>query len=267
MPTLTQSSLMKQFTANEIDAIFAKLGKNAPKSIYSIGNLELLKKPKIAIVGSRRASAYAKAQSYALAKAIKDGGGIVVSGGAMGIDTAAHEGAFPNTIAVLANGADVDYPKTNRDLLAKIRANGLILSEHPEKTEPTTYGFVARNRIIVGLSQALVIAEADINSGSMRSFEWAAKFSIPVFALPHRLNESSGTQKILQDGSAKPIYDFNNFLQSFGLAKNDILTDDLLIFCQKNPCYEEAYLQFGDRLLEYELDGKIVVQAGIVKIK
>lgn len=258
---------MREFSLEEIGKLCANFSTKAPKALFAIGDESLLLKTKIAIVGSRRASQYAKSQSYLLAKAISQADGVVLSGGAMGIDTSAHEGALPNTIAVLANGADIDYPKTNKELLAKIRQSGLVLSEHQPKTAPTTYGFVARNRIIVGLSVAVVIVEAEIDSGSMRSFEWAHRFGIAIYVLPHRLNESSGTQKLLKDGLAKAIYSFDEFLAEFDLKSSSNSSDEIIEFCKKSPSYEEAFSKFGDRLLEYELDGRILISRGFATAK
>lgn len=241
--------------------------KYMPSELYAIGDLQLISKPIIAIVGARKATQYSKNQAYLLSKLISESGGVVVSGGAMGIDAAAHDGAYPNTIAVLANGVDINYPKSNKELLNKIRANGLIISEHEPKTEPTKYGFVARNRIIVGMSKAVVIVEAELDSGSMRSYEWAQKFNIPVYVIPQRLNESGGTNRLLRDLLATPIYDFNEFIKSFGVFEiRNSAKDEILEFCKTNPTYEEAYLRYEDKILEYELDGKIKIEAGIIKV-
>lgn len=256
---------------NEINKIIPQqimqlLEQYMPKELYAIGNTELLNKPLIAIVGTRKASQYSKNQAYLLSKLISEAGGVVVSGGAMGIDGVAHDGAYPNTIAVLANGVDINYPKVNSELLNRIRQNGLILSEHQPKTEPTKYGFISRNRIVVGMSMAVVIVEAELESGSMHSYEWAQKFNIPVYVIPQRLNESSGTNMLLKKGLATPIYDFNEFVSSFNLKPKNKEMDEIIEFCSKNPTYEEAHLKYEDKILEYELDGKIKIEAGIIKI-
>ncbi|WP_309322184.1 DNA-processing protein DprA, partial [Priestia megaterium] len=121
------------------------------KPIYYRGNLSLLDKPSIAIVGSRKASAYGKSCARALAKCAVEYGAVVVSGLALGIDSEAHSACLENggeTIAVLANGVDVFYPKRNQALQKRIEETGLLLSEYEDGTRAQRYTFPVRNRII-----------------------------------------------------------------------------------------------------------------------
>jgi DNA processing protein len=133
-----------------------------------------------------------------------------VSGSALGVDAIAHQYANNNTIAVMANSLDIKYPIFNSKLIRNIYQNSLALSEYQDTTEPTKYSFINRNRIVVALSKILIIAQADLNSGSLRSAEYAIKYNIPIYVLPHQIGESLGTDKLLQDGIAKPIYDIIN---------------------------------------------------------
>ncbi|MDR2341443.1 MAG: DNA-protecting protein DprA [Campylobacteraceae bacterium] len=239
--------------------------KNPPKKLFAIGKKELLECKKIAIVGSRKASYYSKEAVRKLSSILSSNKIVVVSGGAMGIDAAAHIGAFPNTIAVLANSLDIFYPKINYKLLKDISEKGLLISEHQPTTCATKYSFVLRNRLVVGLCDALVIGEADLSSGSLRSAEFALELEVPIYVLPHRLNESEGTKMLLREGKAKEIENLSDFADTFAgksLQKNlDILCigDEILEFCAKNSDLNICLRKFGEKIFEYELEGKIKI--------
>ncbi len=250
--------------------LFSEL-KNPPNSLYFTGKLELLAKRKVAIVGSRRASQYARVTTKKLASHLSSLGCVIVSGAAMGIDACAHEGADGNTIAVFGNSLDKIYPAVNKPLIDKIYSNSLALSEYQKDTMPTNYSFVLRNRIVVVMSEVLIVAEADEDSGSMRSVEVALKLGRPVYVLPHRMGESSGTARLARDGLAKVLYDFDIITNDLALkslissnAKNDALID----FCKTSPSLDEAVRLFGELVYEYELDGKmeIINNKAIAKI-
>jgi DNA processing protein len=187
----------------------------------------------------------------------------VVSGGAMGIDAAAHTGAFPNTIAILANSLDIFYPKINYKLLEDISKKGLLLSEYQPTTYATRYSFVLRNRIVVGLCDALVIAQADLNSGSLRSAEFAMKLGVPVYVLPHRLKESEGTDMLLKEGKAKIIENLSEFADNFARRESQNFSmcakDEILEFCAKNNNLNTCLKKFGEKIFEYEIEGKIKI--------
>jgi len=240
-----------------------ELLKNRPDELYFLGNLALLNKRKISIVGSRKGSSYSKEVTYTLAKKLSNAGFAVVSGGALGIDTKAHEGSFPNTIAVFANSLDLFYPSTNRKLISDIYQNGLALSEKTSKYLPQKYDFVLRNRITVALGEVLVISEADESSGSLRSAEYALELGREIYVFPHRMDESKGTNRLLKDGIAKAIFDIDEFVVSLGgVEQNEVFRDELLDFCEKAPFFEEAIAEFGERVYEYEILGKIAVKNG-----
>lgn len=242
--------------------IFDNIDKNI-EIIYYQGNHELLKQPKVSIVGTRRPMTYTKNFTSSLAKGLNQRGQIIVSGCAMGVDALAHK-ACENfqTIGVVANGLDIRYPKINQGLIQNIEQKGLMLSFFEKGHEARPYNFVQRNELVVALSDALIITQADLNSGTLSSANFAIKQGKPIYVLPHRLNESLGTQKLLKEGHAKAIDDMDGFLNQFGSIQT--FRDDLIEFCQQHPLYETALQKFGARIFEYELAGKIEVKRGRV---
>lgn len=240
--------------------LFTQL-KNPPTLLYYKGHAELLNKRKIAIVGSRRATQYAKLTTKKLASHLASLGCVIVSGAAMGIDACAHEGAGESTIAVFGNSLDKTYPAVNSNLIEKIYKYSLAISEYEIDTMPTNYSFVLRNRLVVAMSEALIVAEADEKSGSMRSVEVALQLGKPIYVLPHRLGESTGTAKLVRDGKAKQIFSFDELTRDLSLDSliSVCSTDEFLKFCEKTPTVDEAVSLFGDKVYEYELDGKIEI--------
>lgn len=230
--------------------------------LYYRGKPSLLSTRKVSIVGARKAYPYTRMMTHKLALALNKRDVCVVSGGAMGVDAIAHEGAFPKTIGVLANGLDIIYPKVNKKLLEKIASDSLLLSEYHDGEEARAYTFVERNRIVVALGEVLVIAQADIDSGSMRSAEFALQTGKKIYVLPHRLGESKGTMKLLEEGQAELITDIDRFADMFGVS--DQQNDPFLLFCSQIPTYDEALKFDGQKLFEYELSGKIRVSGGKV---
>ena len=240
---------------------FSKL-ENSVSSLYFRGNTSLLNLKKVSIVGSRKAYPYSRSVVHSLASELAKRNVCVVSGGAMGIDAIAHEGAYPNTIAVLANDLDIVYPKVNKALLHKMSENALLLSEYADGVEARSYSFVHRNRLVVALGDVLVVAQAHKNSGSMRSVEFALDTGKKIYVLPHRLGESEGTMQLLNEGKAELITDINAFADLFGAS---VQTQDLFLnFCHSTPSYEEALAFDAQKLFEYELCGKIKVLNGKV---
>ena len=216
--------------------------------LFYKGTLELLNKPKIAIVGSRRASKYTKEITFLLAKKLSQKYAII-SGGALGVDTEAHKGAYPNTIFVSPSSLDLIYPKSNETLIKNIYKNALALSEYEKNYKPYKHTFLQRNRIIVALSKAVIIAEANLKSGSMRSFEWAKEFGKKVYVLPHRINESSGTRYLAATNQAEVIWNIDEFCKSLGIENN-----------QKILNLNEALKEYGTQLYEMEIEGKVIIK-------
>mgnify|MGYP002630447164 CR=1 FL=1 len=236
--------------------------KSYPKELYFSGNKELLNRVKISIVGSRKTSKYAREFTHKLSSALSKAGVCVVSGGAMGVDAVAHLGAgSSNTIAVLPCGIDVKYPSVNKNLLSDIEKNGLLMSQFAPAFRATPWSFVVRNELVVALGDVLVVAEAELGSGSMRSIEFALKMNKEIFVFPHRLGESGATNELLKNNQAKVIYDVDEFVSRFGVTtgvqKN---ADAFLDFCETSPTYEEALAKFPDRVFEAELSGVIEIR-------
>ena len=239
-----------------------------PQDLFYKGDLSLLDRPKVSIVGSRQTSLYTQDFTYTLAQALAKRGVCVVSGAAMGVDAIAHSGAgVKNTIAVVANGLDIRYPALNKGLIEAIEKSGLVLSQFNDGFKATRWSFVARNELVVALGDMLIVTQADIDSGSMRSVEYALKMGKEIFVLAHRINESSGTNKLLAEGKAKAIYDIESFVSRFGQsADEEIEKDEFFYFCQTTPTFDESIERFGDRIYEAELEGIITIQNGIVRL-
>ncbi len=232
--------------------------KKPPTSLYALGNSKLLQTKKLSIVGTRRPISYTKQFTKKLSSAFSSIGYTIVSGAAMGVDAIAHDGALPNTIAVMANSLDIYYPKVNQNLIKKIHNSGLAISEYPKTTKATRYSFVIRNRLVVSLGEFLIITEADLNSGTMRSAEIAKELGKDIYVIPHRLDQSRGTQKLLQDSDAKLITDIDEFVSRFGKIEN--IADDETLFLKSNPTLNDALDRLGDKLYEYELEGRVEIK-------
>ena len=191
---------------------------DAPKELYCLGNLELLNyKNNIAMIGSRNCSSYgervAKEFAYNLAKEDV----CVVSGLAKGIDSFSHIGALNakgKTIAVLGSGLDNIYPKENIKLVEEIiNNNGLVISEYPLGTKPLKYHFPARNRIISGLSDSVLVVEARKNSGTNITVDFALEQGKDVFVIPGNIysKTSDGTNFLITEG-AIPVVSYKDIL-------------------------------------------------------
>ena len=238
--------------------------KKYPSSLYYKGDPELLKRAKISIVGSRRPSQYTVNMTHKIAAAAAKRGVVIVSGAAMGVDAIAHRGAgAKSTIAVLPNGIGVYYPSVNRAMIEEIETDGLVLSQFEPGFKSAPWSFVVRNETVVALGDILIVTQADINSGSMRSVEFAKRMGKKIYVLPHRIGESRGTNELLDEGSAEAIYDVEAFVERFG-GETGVLDDPFLDFCRSHPTYEEALGKFKERLFEAELEGRIVVRNGRV---
>ena len=174
-----------------------------PKSLWFAGRLPAQGQRLVAIVGARAASRAGCDCAHALAAGLGRGGTAIVSGGAFGIDAAAHEGALAGatpTFAVLGCGIDVVYPDRHADLFARIAASGGLLSEYRPGTKPRAGQFPARNRIIAGLAQAVVVVEAAMRSGALITARLGREFGRVLFAVPG----SPGTDAYLRAGHALP---------------------------------------------------------------
>lgn len=178
---------------------------NPPTLLFYQGNLELLELPKLAVVGTRNAS---KTGIHSIQKLIKELGNsfVIVSGLARGIDTAAHVASLKNggkTIAVIGTGLGQYYPKENRELQQYIAKNHLLLSEYAPDEPALKYHFPERNRIIAGLSRAVLVVEAKLRSGSLITCERALEEGRDIFAVPGSIldGKSDGCHHLIQEGA------------------------------------------------------------------
>jgi len=178
-----------------------------PPVLFVKGPLPHDRQPAVAIVGTRRASPYGLRTAHALARDLAAAGVAVVSGLARGIDGAAHRGALDGdglTVAVLGCGLDVVYPPENKDLMEEIAAKGALVTEYPLGTQPQPGHFPARNRIIVGLVQGVILVEGSRRSGAMRTVTIAADCGREVLAVPGDVERwgSDGPNHLLREGAA-----------------------------------------------------------------
>ncbi|MFN3699996.1 MAG: DNA-processing protein DprA [Alphaproteobacteria bacterium] len=179
---------------------------DAPPILSALGDIGLLERPALAMVGARNASLNGKKFAAKLARELGAQGQIIVSGLARGIDTAAHEGALSSgTIAVVAGGIDVIYPEENTALYHKIASEGgLILAESPYGQKPFAQSFPRRNRIVSGLSSGVIVVEATMRSGSLITARMAGEQGRDVFAVPgHPLDpRADGPNHLIREGAA-----------------------------------------------------------------
>ena len=238
--------------------------KKYPKQLFFSGKTSLLEKTKISIVGTRKPSKYTRECTQKLAAALSKRNVCIVSGGAMGVDAVSHLGAgSSNTIAVLPCGIDIKYPSVNKSLLSDIEKNGLLLSQFEVGFKSRPWSFVARNELVVALGDVLVVGEADIGSGSMRSVEYALEMGKKIFVFPQRLGESDATNELLRTAKAEVIYDIDSFASKFGDANLNVeeSSNPFLEYCNTNPTYDDALAKFPDRVFESELNGEIEIRS------
>ncbi len=168
------------------------------------------------VVGTRRCSVYGERVASELGAFLASSGGVVVSGGAEGIDGAAHEGclsASGSTVAVFGTGVDVVYPRGHQGLYERILGGGgALVSEYPMGTPPRPWRFPERNRIIAGLSDRLVVVEAPLRSGAMSTARYALEYGREVWAVPGRISDAvcAGSNRLLFDG-AHPLVSVSEF--------------------------------------------------------
>lgn len=177
-----------------------------PFALFIKGNEIPVADNYIAIVGSRRATVYGLTISEELAQGLSEAGYCVVSGGALGIDAAAHHGALKTstpTIAVLGCGADILYPRKNTGLLMRVANKGSVVSEYPLGTRPAPHQFPERNRIVSGLSDGVLVVEAAQGSGALITADLALSEGRTVFAVPGTIRSpySKGPHSLIRDGA------------------------------------------------------------------
>ncbi|MDE1566006.1 DNA-processing protein DprA [Actinotignum sanguinis] len=184
-----------------------QLGEQRPLGLWWKGNIEALERPALAMVGSRASTDYGEKIATDFSYELTERGALIVSGGAIGIDAAAHRGAVlanAPTAVVFASGINRPYPKAHQELFARILdAGGLALSETAPGNAPHRHRFLARNRIIAGLSRAVVVIEAPYRSGAINTAGHAHTYGIPVGAVPGSIYAmcSTGCHRLLREGA------------------------------------------------------------------
>jgi len=210
------------------DPIYPELLKQTsqpPWVLYCKGNLELLQKPQIAIVGTRVPTVYGKNVAQQFAASLAQLGFCIVSGLARGIDSSAHQGALEEsggTLAVLGCGVDIVYPAENRALYQAIFEKGLLVSEFPIGTKAQPGLFPLRNRIIAGISLGTVVVEAALRSGSLITASQAIDESRDVFAVPGPINspKSMGVLALIKQGTAKMATGIEDIIEEYNYLPN-----------------------------------------------
>lgn len=198
---------------------------DAPVALYAMGDVDLLKLPQLAIVGSRNPTESGRKAALEFGRHLAKQGMVVTSGMALGVDAAAHEGALAAngfTIAVCGTGLDRVYPKRNHALAKDIAAKGLLLSEFTIGTPVMAHNFPKRNRIISGLSLGTLVVEAAVRSGSLITARYASEQGREVFAMPGSIHNplARGCHKLIRDG-AKLVENAEHILEELAPLLGD----------------------------------------------
>jgi DNA processing protein len=193
-----------------------------PLLLFTLGRVELLSAPGLAIVGSRSATPQGMDNARAFARFLSERKLTIVSGLAMGVDGAAHEGGLSgpgSTVAFVGTGLDRAYPPRHADLMRRIAEQGLVASEYPLGTEPVAVNFPRRNRLIAGISRGTLVVEAALESGSLITARMALECGREVFAIPGSIHspQSRGCHRLIQQG-AKLVETGDDVLQELRLA-------------------------------------------------
>ncbi len=232
----------------------------------------------VAVIGSRRCSLYGRKTARRLSMELSRAGVCVVSGLARGIDGEAHRGALDGgspTAAVMGGGLDIMYPPEHNSLAERVAAGGCLISEYPPGTKPAKYTFPERNRIISGLSSAVVVVEAGERSGTMITVGTALDQGRDVFAVPGDIDRSStrGSNRLLRDG-AGIVLSPEELIAELGLnsvsASVPAVSDPILASLEKKQstteqlslALDEDSALINTRLLELELQGLVIRRPG-----
>jgi DNA processing protein len=273
------------------DALFPeRLGAifDPPRALYlrGDGEAELLGRRAVAVVGARACSPYGSQVARMLGRELAAAGLVVVSGLARGIDGQAHRGALEAgglTVAVLGCGIDRDYPASNAQLSRRIEERGLVVSEYEPGVEPAPWRFPARNRIIAGLCEAVVVVEARDRSGALITADFALDEGREVFAVPGEITAglSAGTNALLKLG-ATPLTSTDDVFDALGIeAPEPIESVDVspaaarvLELVREAPCGADELTARGVldagaisvALTELELAGLVAAADGVYRV-
>ena len=196
--------------------------EDAPKILYAKGDLSLLNKKGIAIVGTRMPSNYGTYVTNKFAEDLAKAGLVIISGLAYGVDSISHKKALEvggKTIAVLGGGFDHIYPEAHTNLAKEISEKGLLISEYPPTARPTKFSFPRRNRIIAGLSMGVLITEAGAKSGTIHTKEFALDYGRDLFAVPGNINSSKSElpNALIKSGQAECVLSGKDILEYYGI--------------------------------------------------
>jgi len=189
-----------------------------PIVLFYYGNLDLVNERTLGVIGTRRPSDYGQSVTQELVGDAVNQGLTIVSGMALGIDGIAHRAAYNHggkTIAVLGGGIDCVYPKTNKDIYERMKDDQLIVSEVPFDIAPERSFFPRRNRIIAGLSDKILVSEAQERSGTMITVGYALDQGKDVLCVPGRIGDAPGTMRMIQTG-AKLVLSINDIMEEYG---------------------------------------------------
>ncbi len=255
-----------------------------PPWLYVKGDPDWLGRPMLAIVGSRNATQQGLRDAHAFAQALSESGLTIISGLAVGVDAAAHEGGLAglgSSVAVVGTGLDRVYPARNKSLAHELAAKGAIVSEFPLGTLPKAGHFPRRNRVISGLSLGVLVVEAAPESGSLITARLAAEYGRDVFALPGSIHSplSKGCHQLIKQG-AKLVESAADILDELGMRLAAIARtgsgdgtdreDALLVALATAPLAQDqlasrlglTVTEVSVRLLEAEMDGRVAKLPG-----
>lgn len=221
--------------------------KNPPEQLYVLGDERLLNKKSLAIIGSRNCTEYGYNQAMKFATEIANHDICIVSGMAVGIDSAAHIGANMEngkTIAVLGGGFNNIFPKENEELFYEIlECGGCIISEYAPDVKADNKNFPSRNRIVSGLSEGLLVVEARYRSGTSITAKFAKEQGKKIFCIPSNVDSTTGygTGVLIQNG-AKLVLNSNDILKSFGInTLEEVIVEENEIDIKVDEEYVEVY--------------------------
>ena len=194
-----------------------------PYMLFYRGELPKPQDLTVAIIGSRRATAYGKEAAAYFADGLTRAGVWIVGGMARGIDSAAHRAALNaggKTIGVLGCGIDIVYPRENHELFAAAAQNGCIISEYPLGMQPLSRNFPMRNRVVSGLSRGVLVVEAGLKSGTQITVDYAGAQGRNIYAVPGSIfsPSSAGTHRLIKEGIAKPAVSAEDILEDFAVG-------------------------------------------------
>lgn len=197
-----------------------------PVFLYYKGDISLLKKRVIGVVGTRKATTYGRVVCEKFSQELVENNIVTVSGLALGIDSICHKKTLESqgkTIAVVGSGLDIIYPKENRVLWQEIEKKGLILSEFPLGTEPLARNFPMRNRIIAGISKGILVVESQLKGGSLITAEIALEEGREVFAVPGDIFSpaSEGCNELIKNSQAKLVTSVADILSEYEWKKRE----------------------------------------------